>query len=167
MDMNQPHIGLKSASPQTPNSANALASSGSESAEVMIPSPLALEQAIEDHSTGYRNGLSPVLPVLSQRGPSWGGLLNEFEPKRGETQAHETIQEACLLRYYVNELAHWVRILCFSSAFVHVFVNNSSLIFAILEAGSSSLFPNGQGDISPCALQSMLSQRVISAASQS
>ncbi|KAH6981690.1 hypothetical protein BKA56DRAFT_584309 [Ilyonectria sp. MPI-CAGE-AT-0026] len=107
MDMNHPHIGLESASPQTPNSANALASSGSESAEVMIPSPLALEQAIGDHSIGYRHGLSPVLPVLSQRGPSWGGLLNEFEPKRNENRAHDTIQEACLLRYYVNELAHW------------------------------------------------------------
>ncbi|KAH6880790.1 hypothetical protein B0T10DRAFT_495245 [Thelonectria olida] len=70
-------------------------------------SPLALEQAVPDRQVAFRTGDSPVLPVLSQQGPAWGGLLNEFEPKRDTDATLVAIQEACLLRYYVTELAHW------------------------------------------------------------
>ncbi|KAK7414258.1 hypothetical protein QQX98_006855 [Neonectria punicea] len=103
-------MGLKSpqaaVSPTTPNSGD-LISSASDGADGAVGSPLVLDQSISDHQATYRNGASPVLPVLSQRGPSWGGLLNDFEPKPDNDETLEAIQEACLLRYYVNELAHW------------------------------------------------------------
>ncbi|KAK7428294.1 hypothetical protein QQZ08_005191 [Neonectria magnoliae] len=102
--------GLKSpqvvVSPTTPNS-GALVSSASDGADIAVGSPLVLDQSISDHQPSYRNGASPILPLLSQRGPSWDGLLNDFEPKLDNDENLEVIQEACLLRYYVNELAHW------------------------------------------------------------
>ncbi|KAH7157326.1 hypothetical protein B0J13DRAFT_541523 [Dactylonectria estremocensis] len=104
MDVERSMDGLKTASPQTANSATALSSSTSD---VIIPSPLPLEHAHSDNASTYRNVLSPSLPALSQQGPSWGGLLNEFETHRERDRTQDAVQEACLLRYYVNELAHW------------------------------------------------------------
>ncbi|KAF7557546.1 hypothetical protein G7Z17_g551 [Cylindrodendrum hubeiense] len=108
IEIDQSTIALGSASPPTPNSATGLGSSASDGTDAMVPSPLALEQPFSDQSAGYRNGLSPVLPALSHQGPSWGAVPKDFERKREEDQTQEAIQEACLLRYYVNELSHWV-----------------------------------------------------------
>lgn len=46
--------------------------------------------------------------ALSQRGPSWGGLLHALEPPHQRDLPLEGVQEACLLRYFIEELSHWV-----------------------------------------------------------
>ncbi|KAF5586975.1 ARCA-like protein [Fusarium pseudoanthophilum] len=45
--------------------------------------------------------------ALSQRGPSWGGLLHALEPPHQRDLPLEGVQEACLLRYFIEELSHW------------------------------------------------------------
>ncbi|KAF4332208.1 hypothetical protein FBEOM_13996 [Fusarium beomiforme] len=45
--------------------------------------------------------------ALSQRGPSWGGLLHTLEPPHQRDLPLEGVQEACLLRYFIEELSHW------------------------------------------------------------
>ncbi|KAG8354020.1 hypothetical protein FVEN_g8239 [Fusarium venenatum] len=45
--------------------------------------------------------------ALSQRGPSWGGLLHTIEPPQGRDSPLEGIQEACLLRYFIEDLSSW------------------------------------------------------------
>ncbi|KAL4724321.1 hypothetical protein ACLX1H_008934 [Fusarium chlamydosporum] len=44
---------------------------------------------------------------LSQRGPSWGGLLNTLEPPQSRNLPLEGVQEACLLRYFIEDLSPW------------------------------------------------------------
>ncbi|KAJ4251000.1 hypothetical protein NW762_011650 [Fusarium torreyae] len=45
--------------------------------------------------------------ALSQRGSSWGGLLHSLEPPQQRDLPLDGVQEACLLRYYIEELSHW------------------------------------------------------------
>ncbi|KAI5459599.1 hypothetical protein BGZ63DRAFT_254965 [Mariannaea sp. PMI_226] len=92
--------GQHAGSPSTPNSA-------SGSADSFAASPLTLQQTQTTPHSSFRTTKSPVLPVLSQQGPSWGGLLHEFEPKNDSDATLVAIQEACLLRYYVTVLSHW------------------------------------------------------------
>jgi hypothetical protein len=47
--------------------------------------------------------------ALSQQGPSWGGLLHAPEQPQGRDSPSEGIQEACLLRYFIEDLSPWVR----------------------------------------------------------
>lgn len=102
-----PHV----ASPPTPSSAV-----GSADGFAASPGSLALETAPDHQLTGFRSGNSPSLPVLPRHGAAWSGV-GVFEPKRDTDATLVAIQEACLLRYYVNELSHWVRsrLSCLSS----------------------------------------------------
>ncbi|RGP62695.1 hypothetical protein FSPOR_9082 [Fusarium sporotrichioides] len=44
---------------------------------------------------------------LSQRDPSWGGLLHTLEPPQVRDLPLDGIQEACLLRYFIEDLSPW------------------------------------------------------------
>lgn len=46
--------------------------------------------------------------ALSQRDPSWGGILHTLEPPERRDVPLESVQEACLLRYFIEELSPWV-----------------------------------------------------------
>ncbi|KAI1069402.1 hypothetical protein LB507_008630 [Fusarium sp. FIESC RH6] len=51
-------------------------------------------------------GSFPIQPFgSSQRGPSWGGLLHTLEPPQGRDVPLEGVQEACLLRYFIEDLS--------------------------------------------------------------
>ncbi|KAJ4009521.1 hypothetical protein NW752_009111 [Fusarium irregulare] len=53
-------------------------------------------------------GSFPIQPFgSSQRGPSWGGLLHTLEPPQGRDVPLEGVQEACLLRYFIEDLSPW------------------------------------------------------------
>ncbi|KIL92214.1 hypothetical protein FAVG1_04622 [Fusarium avenaceum] len=45
--------------------------------------------------------------ALSQRDPSWGGILHTLEPPERRDVPLESVQEACLLRYFIEELSPW------------------------------------------------------------
>ncbi|RSL55367.1 hypothetical protein CEP54_009445 [Fusarium duplospermum] len=92
------------ASPITPGSSTILHSAGSDG---MIPSPSSVEHLSHLNPSNYRHVPTQHLPVLSQRGPSWGGILHSLEPSQDQERPLDGVQEACLLRYFVEELSHW------------------------------------------------------------
>lgn len=96
---------VTAASPTTPGSSTILHSAGSDG---MIPSPSSVDHLSHSHSSNYRYVPTKHLPVLSQRGPSWGGILHSLEPPQDQDRPLDGVQEACLLRYFVEELSHWV-----------------------------------------------------------
>ncbi|RGP72905.1 hypothetical protein FLONG3_6543 [Fusarium longipes] len=51
--------------------------------------------------------LAPQLPVLPHQGSSWGGLLQSLEPQQGRSLSVGGVQEACLLRYFIEDLSPW------------------------------------------------------------
>lgn len=55
------------------------------------------------YSQPFQNNLA-----LPKRDPSWGGLLHTLEPPGGKDLPLEGIQEACLLRYFIEDLSPWV-----------------------------------------------------------
>ncbi|RSM09154.1 hypothetical protein CEP52_004308 [Fusarium oligoseptatum] len=92
------------ASPTTPGSSTILHSAGSDG---MIPSPASVEHLSHSNPSNYGHVHPQHLPVLSQRGPSWGGILHSLEPPQDQDRPLDGVQEACLLRYFVEELSHW------------------------------------------------------------
>ncbi|WXC44474.1 hypothetical protein QX201_004208 [Fusarium graminearum] len=54
------------------------------------------------YSQPFQNNLA-----LPKRDPSWGGLLHTLEPPGGKDLPLEGIQEACLLRYFIEDLSPW------------------------------------------------------------
>ncbi|KAH7186105.1 uncharacterized protein B0J16DRAFT_343216 [Fusarium flagelliforme] len=64
--------------------------------------------AFSPSNTGHFQGSFPSQPFgSSQRGPSWGGLLHTLEPPQGTDVPLEGVQEACLLRYFIEDLSPW------------------------------------------------------------
>ncbi|KAJ4317233.1 hypothetical protein N0V84_007452 [Fusarium piperis] len=94
----------KAASKTTPGSPTVLHSAGSDG---MIPSSSSVEHLSHSNPSNYRHVPTQNMPGLSQRGPSWGGILHSLEPPQDQDRPLGGVQEACLFRYYVEELSHW------------------------------------------------------------
>lgn len=58
--------------------------------------------------TSYQTHSSQQHLALSQRDPSWGGILHAVEPPERRDVPLDSVQEACLLRYFIEELSPWV-----------------------------------------------------------
>ncbi|KAG5664951.1 hypothetical protein KAF25_008685 [Fusarium avenaceum] len=55
----------------------------------------------------YQTHSSQQHLALSQRDPSWGGILHALEPPERRDVPLDSVQEACLLRYFIEELSPW------------------------------------------------------------
>lgn len=109
--------------------------------------------------------LGTPAPVLSHRHQYWDGS-QPTPSATGSEHDNITIQEACLLKHFIDKLSHWVRTLHILKSTTHLMYSLSSTHATPVEASNSSS-PNAPANTPPSSTPSTPSLHATSAANSS